>query len=124
MAKIDRFEDLDCWKMARQLTKLTYEASETGKLARDFGTKDQIRRAALSSMSNIAEGFARHSEREVVRFLDIAQSSAVEVKSITYVLEDLLYLPQETILTLRNKTEETRRLTLGFMRYLKSKQPN
>jgi len=64
MAKVDKFEDLECWKSARQLVKMVYQFSETGKLAKDFSTKDQIRRASLSTMNNIAEGFGRHGNKE------------------------------------------------------------
>jgi len=73
MAKIERFEDLECWKAARELVNFVYEVSETGKLKRDFDTKSQFRRAALSVMNNIAEGFTRLSPKEFMRFLDIAR---------------------------------------------------
>ncbi|MDB4728023.1 four helix bundle protein [Saprospiraceae bacterium] len=92
MAKITRFEELTCWKASRELVKLVYKLSSTGNLARDFDTKSQLRRAALSMMNNIAEGFARFSKKEFIRFLDISQSSGAEVKSMIYVLEDLEYL--------------------------------
>ena len=120
MATVSKFEDLDCWKTARQLVKLVYHLSESGKLAKDFTTKDQIRRAALSSMNNIAEGFGRHSKKEFIRFLDISQSSAIEVKSITYVIEDLGYISSEDLLLLRTKVEDTKNLTRGLIKYLRS----
>ncbi len=72
-------------------------------------------------MNNIAEGFGRKSDKEFVRFLEIAQSSAMEVRSITYVLEDLNYIPLDQIELLRSKSEETKSLALGLIRYLKSK---
>src|SRR5882672_4002676 len=122
MAKIEKFEDLKCWQAARELVKLVYQACEESKLAKDFETKGQIKRAALSSMNNIAEGFGRGSNKEFIRFLDIAQSSAMEVKSITYALADLNYLSEEKILSIRDKTEETKSLTLGLIRYLRTKQ--
>ena len=102
--------------------KIVYEMGETGKLARDFETRGQIKRAALSSMNNIAEGFGRKSTRDKIRFLEIAQSSAMEVKSITYVLLDSKYLPADSIETIKRKAEETKALTLGFIRYLRSKK--
>jgi len=118
MKKITQFEDLICWQSARELVKLVYTASNENPLARDFGTKDQVKRAALSVMNNIAEGFARKSNKEFIRFLDIAQSSCIEVKSMTYVFQDLGYLPQEKIEKIRNKTDDTKKLTLGLIRYL------
>src|SRR5687768_17168643 len=106
MPKVERFEDLRCWQEARKLVKEIYLASETGKLAKDFDTKSQIKRAALSSMNNIAEGFGKFSNKEFIRYLDIAHNSASEVKSILYVLLDLNYLSTEKIKELQDKTEE------------------
>lgn len=121
MPKIERFEDLDCWKAARQLVKLVYIACEQGKLSKDFETKGQIKRAALSTMNNIAEGFGRKSNKEFVRFLDFSQASAMEVKSITYALEDCDYLDADRISEIRNKAEEVKSLDLGLIRYLQRK---
>jgi four helix bundle protein len=123
MAKIEKFEDLKCWQAARELVRLVYKACEVGKLAKDFETKGQFKRAALSTMNNIAEGFGRKSNKEFIRFLDFSQSSATEVKSITYALEDAGYLPIETITAIRNKAEETKSLDLGLIRYLRTKTP-
>jgi len=72
-------------------------------------------------MNNITEGFGRKSDKEFIRFLEIAQSSAMEVRSITYVLEDLNYIPLDQIELLRSKSEETKSLALGLIRHLKSK---
>ena len=72
MSKVTRFEDLRCWMAARVLVKSVYSFSEEGKLARDFGTKDQLKRAALSVMNNIAEGFGRYSTKEFIRYLEIS----------------------------------------------------
>ena len=69
MAKVERFEDLVCWQEARKLVKEIYLISEEGKLSRDFDTKSQLKRAALSSMNNIAEGFGKFSNREFIHFL-------------------------------------------------------
>ncbi len=121
MPKVDKFEDLQCWQHARQLVKLVYEACETGKLVKDFETRAQIKRAALSSINNIAEGFGRNGNKEFIRFLDFAQSSCLEVKSITYVLEDLKYLPDEVAQLMRQKSEDTKGLTLGLIRYLRTR---
>ena len=121
MAKIERFEDLKCWQTARELVKLVFEACEEEKLAKDFKTKDQIKSAALSSMNNIAEGFGRNSNKEFIRFLDISQSSSMEVRSITYALEDSKYLPLPKIIEIREKAEAAKSITLGLIRYLRTK---
>lgn len=122
MAKIEKFEDLKCWQAARELVKMVYVACEDGKFIKDFDTKSQIRRAALSTMNNIAEGFGRASDKEFIRFLEIAQSSAMEVKSITYVLIDLNYLSEDKIMEISKKAEETKSITLALIRYLRNKK--
>jgi four helix bundle protein len=121
MTKVTQFEDLKCWQLSRELVRLVYRACEEGKLAKDFETRDQIKSAALSTMNNIAEGFGRYSNKEFIRFLDFSQSSAIEVKSITYALEDMQYLSQDKIIQMREKAEETKNYTLAFIRYLKNK---
>jgi four helix bundle protein len=118
MGKVNKFEDLRCWQAARSLVKEVYLVSEHGKLARDFDTKSQIKRAALSTMNNIAEGFGKFSSKEFIRYLDIANNSASEVKSILYVLLDLNYLEAEKIELLQNKTDEVKALSLALIRYL------
>ena len=115
--KVQRFEDLRCWQAARQLVKLVFLACKTGALARDFDTKYQIKKAALSSMNNIAEGFGRFGIKDSIKFYDISQSSAQEVKSMLYVLSDLQYLTAEQIEEIRLKAEEARNLTLAFIKY-------
>lgn len=101
---------------------MVYIACEEGKFVKDFDTKSQIRRAALSTMNNIAEGFGRGSNKEFIRFLEIAQSSVMEVKSITYVLIDLDYLLEDRIIEISRKAEETKSVTLGLIRYLRTKK--
>ena len=91
------------------------------KLSKDFETRGQLKRAALSSMSNIAEGFGKFSNKEFIRYLDIAQSSALEVKSILYVLSDMNYLTQINRWA-TNLCDETRSLTLALIKYLRTKE--
>lgn len=122
MTKVTRFEDLKCWQLARELVKLVFLACEEGKLAKDFETRSQIKRAALSAMNNIAEGFGRFGNKDFIRFLDIAQSSSNEVKSITYALEDMEYLSTTKINQIRGKAEETKNTTLAFIRYLRKRE--
>ncbi len=122
MAKITRFEELDCWKEARILTVMVYKACEAEKLAKNFGLKDQIQRASVSVMNNIAEGFTRFSSKEFRRFLDISQSSCAEVLNMLYLLEDLEYLDYDELIRIRKQGEKTRSLILGMIKYLISRK--
>ena len=121
MAKVEKFEDLHCWQAARELVRMIYQLCEQGKLSKDFDTRSQLRRAALSTMNNIAEGFGRSSNREFIRFLEMSQSSSMEVRSMTYVLSDLQYLDENQIKEIQESAEKTKSLTLGLIRYLRSK---
>ena len=118
MARLERFEDVDAWKVARELTKLIYQVTAAGEFARDFGLRDQIRRAAVSVMSNIAEGFERSGDKEFRQFLSLAKGSAGEVKAQLYVALDARFLSQEQFDQLYSLATETGRLIGGFMRYL------
>lgn len=120
MAKVDRFEDLRCWQQARLLVSEIYQLTSEDPVRSDFGLKDQIRRAALSVMNNTAEGFARFSKKEFILFLNYAQSSAAEVKSILYVCEDLHYLPAEKAQHLHQQLDLTRKSILALIKYLSS----
>jgi four helix bundle protein len=124
MAKVTKFEDLKCWQLARELVLLVFQACEESKLAKDFETRGQIKRAALSAMNNIAEGFGRYSNKDFIRFLDFSQSSSTEVKSITYALEDMQYISESKITLIREKAEETKNSTLAFIRYLRKRENN
>jgi len=73
MTKVKKFEDVIAWQKARELVKMVYEMTRKGDFARDFSLKDQIRRAAVSIMSNIAEGFPRQTDKEFIQFLYIAK---------------------------------------------------
>ena len=121
MGKIENFEELNCWKKARELVKLIYLECDSGKLAKDFDTKSQFKRAALSIMNNIAEGFSRKSDKEFIRFLEYSESSAAEVKSMLYVLQDINYFSSDKASTYHNQVTEVRKLILGLIRYLRSK---
>lgn len=114
------FEELECWNESRALVNLVFSACESGKLSRDFGTSDQIRRAALSVMNNIAEGHGRNSRKEFIRFLDIAQSSSLEVKSISYILSDRNYLSSDDAVSIRTKADHTKNLIRGLIKYLQA----
>ncbi len=85
MASAQRFEDIKAWQKARELVKNIYQATSVGKFARDFVLRDQIRRAAVSIMSNIAEGFEREGNKEFLQFLSLAKGSCGEVRAQLYV---------------------------------------
>lgn len=122
MAKIESFEELKCWQSARELTREIYRLCSSKPLASDYRLSNQLTSAAVSSMTNIAEGFARYHRGDFVRFLDIAQSSAAEVKSLLYVIGDLQYASTEQIHTLQTLCDKTQGLTLGLLRYVKQRQ--
>ena len=97
MARIQEFEDLEVWKLARKLTVQVYALSRNGAFAKDYGFCNQIRRAVVSIVSNIAEGFERRSNSQFIQFLDIANGSAGEVRAQLYVALDLGYITQEQV---------------------------
>jgi len=121
--KISRFEDLDCWQEARQLTKKVYEAiSQSPSWQKDMRFCGQTRDAAGSVMANIAEGFARRSNKEFVQFLFIAISSAAEVQSHLYVSVDQKYVSKEVFDSLYQQAGKTSRIISGLIKYLRTKQ--
>jgi len=115
MALIERFEDIKAWQEARVLTRQIYQVSGEGEFGRDFGLRDQIRRASVSAMSNIAEGFDCESKKEFARFLEIARRSTVEVHSLLYVALDVSYIDELTFHTYCSQTVKTRNL-IGALR--------
>lgn len=118
MVRIDRFEDIDAWKKARELTKAIYVITSEHDFSREFGLKDQIRRAGVSVMSNIAEGFERTGDAEFRRFLSIAKGSAGEIKAQLYVALDAGIISQKQFDELYGLASETGKLIGGFIRYL------
>ena len=93
--QVKNFEDLEIWKDARLLTKAIYQLTKDVKFAKDLALRDQIRRAAVSVMSNIAEGFERGGNQEFVQFLYVAKASCGEVRSQLYVALDQSYVAQK-----------------------------
>lgn len=118
MAKIEKFEDIESWKLAREDTKLVYKVSSTGGFSRDFALRDQIRRSAISIMSNIAEGFERDGDKEFVQFLAIAKGSCGEARAQLYVALDQEYVDPAQFQSIYDKLVETSRLIGGLMKYL------
>ncbi len=122
MATFKKFEDIEAWKKARELTRKIYGASKQGDFARDFGLRDQIRRAAVSIMSNLAEGYDRNGTRELSQFLAIAKGSAAEVQSQLYVAFDQTYIDRRQLDELKGLASETARMIGGLISYLRYSQ--
>lgn len=119
MATFNRFEDIDAWQRSRELTNKIYEITSKGDFARDFGLKDQIRRASVSIMSNIGEGFERSGTGEFAHFLATAKGSAGEVRSQLYVALDQGYISQVLFDLLSAGVTDSSRMLSGLMTYLK-----
>ena len=120
---IKRFEDIESWQEARLLATQIYRVTNDGEFARDFGLKDQIRRASVSVVSNIAEGFEKDTPREFCRYLRIAKGSAGEVRAQLYVALDIGLLPESEFTALYNRVCVVSRLLSGFIRYLEKQLP-
>lgn len=120
MTTIRKVEDIDAWQEARALARLVYQVTSEGSWAKDFGLRDQIRRAAVSIASNIAEGYARDSGVEFKRFLAIARGSAAEIKTQLYIGLDLGYIGQADFDGFYERIDRISRMLTGLMRYLSS----
>jgi four helix bundle protein len=118
--RIERFEDVQGWQKAREVTRMVYRVTGQGGFVRDFGLRDQIRRAAGSVMANIAEGFDAGSDAEFIRFLRYARRSASEVQSHLYIALDQDYVTQGQFDEIYEAAAEAKRLIGGFIRYLQS----
>jgi len=117
---IDRFEDIKAWQEARNLVKMVYETVlENKKFSQDFGLRNQMQRAAVSVMSNIAEGFGRQSDRELIQFLTISRGSVSELQSQLYIALDLTYINLTKFNRLYEKSSDVAKLINGFIRYLR-----
>lgn len=121
MALIKKFEDIVAWQEARKLVASVYRLTSSGALAKDYGTRDQLQRAAVSAMTNIAEGFDCESKVEFARFLGIARRSAVEVQSLLYAALDVGYINEQVFKTEYRQAEKTKALIGGLKRSLKPK---
>ena len=112
--RVERFEDLIAWQKARELTREVYRVTQEGAFAKDFGLAGQIQRAAVSVMSNIAEGFERGGRGEFHQFLSAAKASGAEVRSQLYVAFDVGYLNTQTFAQLMTRAEELARIIGGL----------
>lgn len=117
---IRRFEDLEAWKLARELTRNIYAVTASGTFARDFELLRQVRSAAGSAMHNCAEGFDGGSNTEFARFLKMAQRSCTEVQSQLYVALDQQYITADTFDQLYDQANQVHRCIGGLIRYLRA----
>jgi four helix bundle protein len=115
--RIENFEEIEAWKEARKMVLEIYRAFSD---CRDFGFKDQIQRAGISIMANIAEGFERNTNKEFVNFLSIARGSNAEVKSLLYMATDIGYIDQSVFDNLIGRVNKINGLLNGFISYLKN----
>ena len=95
MAKFQRFEDIEAWKAARKLTNRIYDCSMEGEFSRDFAFRNQIRRASVSILSNIAEGFERDGNKEFLQYLSVAKGSGGEVRTQLYLAHGRNYITEQ-----------------------------
>jgi four helix bundle protein len=121
MAAISDFKDIESWKEARELTKKIYSITSKGKFERDFGLRDQLRRASVSIMSNIAEGFDSGTAKSFISYLNYSYRSASEVESLIFVSHDVNYLTGQEFVEFKEHVQKIKKLIGGFIKYLKSK---
>ena len=120
MTATTRFEEIEAWKTARQLTNKVYVLSSKEGFNRDFGLRDQIRRASVSVMSNIAEGFESRTQAQFLEYLGSSKASAGEVRCQLYIALDLKYLPQEQFNRVFDLADKSSRQLARFMDYLET----
>ncbi len=118
VAKINKFEDIQAWQKARELVKAVYGVCGVRNYRGDYNLIDQTRRAAVSIMANIAEGFGRRSKKEFANFLNMAHGSVAEVECHLYVALDQNYITQKDFRNVYDRTEEVSKMIQGFMNYL------
>ena len=123
MATVEHFEDLEVWQLARGLVGKIYRLARQGEFAKDFGFRNQICRAAVSIVSNIAEGFERRSGNQFQQFLDIANGSTGEVRAQLYIALDLGYIPQAQFQELLGDTVSIGKMLTSLIRYLRTQSP-
>ena len=120
MAKFSKFEEIQAWQKAHEVTLSVYRITTNCDFAKDFGLKDQIRRASVSIMANIAEGHGRKSNSEFANFLNVSRGSVAEVQSHLYVALGLAYISQQDFDELYGQLTEISRMTLSLAQYLRT----
>jgi four helix bundle protein len=120
MPTFNRFEDILAWQKAREVTLRIYEITSSERFARDYGLRNQLQRASVSIMANIAEGFGRHSDKEFANFLNMAHGSASETQSHLYVALDLGYIEQDVFAKLYALIDEVSRMIMRLAQHLRA----
>ena len=118
MATIKRFEDLECWQEARKFVKMIYGLTKKPDFKRDYELVGQIRRSAVSSMANIAEGFHRNSNKDFMKFLDYSRSSIAETVSHCYVALDQNYINETEMAAVKDQADIVWKKVNNFITYL------
>jgi four helix bundle protein len=122
MATIKQFEELEVWQKSRTLVNKIYELSNVNSFSKDFGLKDQMRRASVSIVSNIAEGFERDGRKEFLQYLSIAKGSAGELRAQLYIALDQKYISQAEFENLYDEIKEISMMLKGFIIYLQKSE--
>ena len=120
MAKIEKYEDLKCWQQSRLLVNQVYELVSEPSLKKEFALIDQLKRASISVMTNIAEGFNRYHKKDFIRFLDYSQSSAQEVKSLLYIVIDQGMIEAPRINEIQNNCDLCQAMILSLINHINS----
>ena len=119
MGKIEKFEDIIAWQKSLELSNLIYSHTSDGAFSKDYGLRDQIRRASVSIVSNIAEGFERESNNQFIYFLTISKASAGEIRAQLYIAKNQNYISNEEFILLNSKVIEVSKTISGFISYLR-----
>jgi four helix bundle protein len=120
MATFKKFEEIQAWQKAREMTKRIYALSNKGEFSKDFSLRDQMKRAAISIMANIAEGHGRRTRTEFANFLNIARGSAIELQSHLYVALDLNYITETEFEENYQQLNEISMMTVSLAKYLRN----
>lgn len=118
MATVKRFEDLECWKEARKFVRLIYDLTKKERFRKDFELVGQVRRSAISSMANIAEGFHRKSNRDFMKFLDYSRTSVAESVSHCYVALDQRFINEDEMALVNNQADIVCKKVNSLISYL------
>ncbi len=115
--RIEKFEDIESWKLARELTKDIYRITKLNDFSKDYGLQDQIQRASVSIMANISEGFDSNSDKSFINFLNYSYRSASEIQSLLYVVLDQKYISKNEFEFMYEKCKDIKNLIGGLIQY-------
>lgn len=124
MAKIERYQDLKCWKQSRLSVNQVFKIISSASLKREFALTDQLKRAAISVMTNIAEGFSRYHKKDFIRFLNYAQSSARETESLLYIVLDQKMASAEEVKIIQRNCDHCAAMILALIKHINTTLDN